>query len=470
MMANAELFSDEFFGFAVPDYAPSPEPEHHYDGLTDGINRLSVTDSVLTPTGGSLRPSSGPTEHEMTRNEIRRSLRPTSGPTEHEMKSIEVDSPNSNNDTSINDVRSDIHDSMCSDKDNLDGYTPDLLDGECNSDFDTSNSGYTNEGGDDCECGSVINENDGCEELKSNIEFQLTQSHKETGGFSVTSRSFNHTIDIHDSSNSHVQYMKLQTGDCLISIKNIDVRHYDHYILVSTLQHIYGEDDGAFKMVIGRKFETDDTGKTELRYIEINVHFEFPTRGEPMPHISVDVVSCTSLTFTKVICVEFKDTKVCWIRSNDQYMSVQNNELTMNNRLTSKSDKNFQFVYTTFHGLEARTVGNTMCPALFFCAFESAASGTFILAMSTNRVGLGGSSLLRRDMSGIRKPDCRFFKVRLISKHIYLLESLVYKDMYLSCNRRGLSMKKGTSHMDDIFRIPRELQFEILTSIDHSLI
>ncbi|XP_033760249.1 uncharacterized protein LOC117342269 [Pecten maximus] len=424
----AEIFSDEFFGFLVPDYPSIPAADGN--SVINSLARVSVGDPDYTPTGSASR------------------FRPTSEPVEHDMTEVHN-----------SDVTDGFTDHESSPPRNLEENDPEKY----NIDI-----GFSVNRNDDCECKSTDTMNDDI--LKSSIEFQLTRSHKENGGFSLTSsRSSGHIIDINDTDNSHVRHMRLQTGDTIIGIKNVDVRPYEHHVLVSILQHIYGEDSGVFKMVIGRNFKTDDTGKTEVRYIEINVMFEFPTRGETILRMSVDIVTCTSLSFTKIVCVEFQDFKTCWIRNNGRYLSVQNDQLTTNELFTSRTDTKFQFQWLTFHGLEARTRNNRVFPAILFCAFQPSVNNAFITVLSGNRVGLGGSTSLRRSMTAVRKPDCRFFKVRLISEESYLLESLVYENVYLCSGKRGLSMRRYTSDVNDVFSIPRELKFEILTSVRHAL-
>ncbi|XP_069104958.1 uncharacterized protein [Argopecten irradians] len=422
-MANVEIFSDEFFGFAVPDLPPIPDDNMYSD---NAANSFPVNDTISTSSGTEDTP------------------RPTNEPVEHEMIEEYEDCDNDNSDPERGDV---------------DNRYP------VNNDTGDASMVNDNNG---CECESFEDEND--EIIKTTIEFQLTKSHKENGGFSLTSSSaYGHTIDIDDTENSHVQHMRLQNGDSIIGIKNIDVRSYEHHILVSTLQHIYGEDSGDFTMVIGRRFETDERNRSEVRYIQINVRFEFPARGETILRMSADVVTFSSVSFTKIICVEFRDSKACWLRNNGRYISVKDNALSVDESLPSKSNKNFQFQWFTFHGLEARTHSNTMLPAVFFCAFQSPVTNTFITVQSENRVGLGGTSTLRRNITAIRKPDCRFFKVRLVSDNSYLLESLVYEGVYLCNGRGGLAMRKRTSNFNDPFRIPRQLKFEIITSDGNAL-
>ncbi|XP_021351502.1 uncharacterized protein LOC110449154 isoform X2 [Mizuhopecten yessoensis] len=375
MMADVEIFSDEFFGFAVPNYSPTPEPDFSSDNVLSRISTLSVNEADLTPTGTTRRPTSGPVEHEMPHVDS------------------DYNNPDTNSDASVT-LSDDCKSVSTEDKDHTSSPThhPVARDSG-NSHIDTSKDTSENEIN-DCECGSPENVNEDLKERQTHIEFQLTRSHKENAGFSLTSsRLSGHTICVTDNDNSHVQHMGLQTDDSIVGVKNVDVRLYDHHILVSVLQHIYGEDSGFFKMVIGRNFETDDRGQNEVRYIEINVQFEFPTRGDTILRMTVDVVTCPYLTFTKIICVEFKGSKVCWIKNNDQHLSVQDKQLTTSNPFTGKSDVKFQFQWWTFHGLEARTVSNSMCPPVFFCAFRSLDSNTFVTVQSGNRVGIGVSNI-----------------------------------------------------------------------------
>lgn len=281
----------------------------------------------------------------------------------------------------------------------------------------------------------------------SQIVIKTSEDSEYHTGCNLHTVGIHHRIQVTDPENEFVKKLGLSDGDIIIGLNNIDIRHYDHELILEHMKDLCDVSEGKMSLVVARlDFEIDYNDLEEISedtLIEIIIEFEYLPRGQGILKLTAHILKASFKSFRPIKNVRYTGSNVYLIRSvheTGQYLQVTDDGSINITSLTSHNDRRFQFIIYRFCGSRKRKNGQRK--EVFLCMIQSNVPDNkrWICATGIRNIGLTNPMPLEYDVPEIRRADSRFFKV-LKCKNDYIFESLENEGTYLSWEKDKLSRK-----------------------------